>query len=109
MNPERAGGLYKDQGVTQDVRIFQSPTVLIASSSTSADVSTRSRRPSSKAGEFGNVTSAMKGVTAAHMAEAFGMKYHPGAEKYSRSGIAEEVGSERCARSPATRASSSAG
>jgi uncharacterized protein len=34
--------------------------------------------------EFGNVTSVMKGVTAADMAENLGMKYHPGAEKYFR-------------------------
>ena len=31
-------GLYKDQGVTEAVQTFQSPTVLIASSSTSPEV-----------------------------------------------------------------------
>ena len=78
-------GVYKDQGVTQDVRTFQSPTVLIASSSTSADVIYKVTKAIVEGrDEFGNVTSVMKGVTAADMAENFGMKYHPGAEKYYR-------------------------
>ena len=33
---------------------------------------------------FGNVTAAMKGVTAEQMAESFGLPRHPGAEKYYR-------------------------
>ena len=78
-------GVYKEQGVTQDVRTFQSPTVLIASSSTSADVIYKITKAIVEGrDEFGNVTSVMKGVTAADMAENFDMKYHPGAEKYYR-------------------------
>jgi TRAP-type uncharacterized transport system substrate-binding protein len=34
--------------------------------------------------EFGNVVKVMKGITAADMADNFGMPYHPGAEKYYR-------------------------
>jgi TRAP transporter TAXI family solute receptor len=78
-------GVYKDQGVTEEVRTFQSPTVLIASSGTPADVVYKITKAIVEGrDEFGNVTSVMKGVTAADMAESFGMKYHPGAEKYYR-------------------------
>jgi TRAP transporter TAXI family solute receptor len=78
-------GVYKDQGVTQDIRTFQSPTVLIASSSASADVIYKITKAIVEGrDEFGNVTSVMKGVTASDMAENFGMKLHPGAEKYYR-------------------------
>jgi uncharacterized protein len=78
-------GVYKDQGVTQDIRTFQSPTVLIASSSTPADVIYKITKAIIEGrDEFGNVTSVMKGVTASDMAENFGMKLHPGAEKYYR-------------------------
>ncbi len=78
-------GLYKDQGVTEAVQTFQSPTVLIASSKTSADVIYKITKAIVEGREeFGNVTSVMKGVTAAEMAENFGMPYHPGAEKYYR-------------------------
>ena len=78
-------GTYKDQGVTEDVRTFQSPTVLIASSSTPAEVVYKITKAIVEGREeFGAVTSVMKGVTAAEMAKNFDMKYHPGAEKYYR-------------------------
>ena len=78
--------LYKEQGVTEDVQTFQSPTVLMA---VVADVarksSTRSPRPSSKGGRSSATSPrVMKGVTAEEMAQNFDMPYHPGAEKYYR-------------------------
>ena len=78
-------GLYKEQGVTEDVKTFQSPTVLIASSKTSPDVIYKITKAIVEGREeFGNVTSVMKGVTGADMAQNFDMPYHPGAEKYYR-------------------------
>ncbi|NJO23333.1 MAG: TAXI family TRAP transporter solute-binding subunit [Sphingomonadales bacterium] len=78
-------GLYKDQGVTEAIQTFQSPTVLIANSKTSADVVYKITKAIVEGREeFGNVTSVMKGVTAADMAQNFDMPYHPGAEKYYR-------------------------
>jgi TRAP transporter TAXI family solute receptor len=78
-------GLYKDQGVTEEVQTFQSPTVLIASSKTSPEVIYKITKAIVEGREeFGNVTSVMKGVTAAEMAQNFGMPMHPGAEKYYR-------------------------
>ena len=78
-------GLYKDQGVTEAVQTFQSPTVLIGSSKTSADVIYKITKAIVEGrDEFGNVTSVMKGVTGADMAKNFGMPMHPGAEKYYR-------------------------
>lgn len=76
-------GVYKEQGVTEAVKTFQSPTVLIASSKTSDDVIYKITKAIVEGrDEFGNVTSVMKGVTGADMAENFGMPMHPGAEKY---------------------------
>jgi TRAP transporter TAXI family solute receptor len=78
-------GIYKDQGVTEAVQTFQSPTVLIASSKTSPDVIYKITKAIVEGrDEFGNVTSDMKGVKASDMAESLGMPYHPGAEKYYR-------------------------
>ncbi|MEH2533713.1 TRAP transporter TAXI family solute receptor [Bradyrhizobium sp. AZCC 1588] len=78
-------GIYKDQGVTEAVQTFQSPTVLIASSKTSPDVIYKITKAIVEGREeFGNVTSDMKGVKASDMAESLGMPYHPGAEKYYR-------------------------
>lgn len=78
-------GTYKEQGVTDAVQTFQSPTVLIASSKTSDEVIYKITKAIVEGrDEFGNVTSVMKGVTAADMAEHFGMPMHPGAEKYYR-------------------------
>jgi TRAP transporter TAXI family solute receptor len=76
-------GLYKDQGITEDVVTFQSPTILIASSKTPADVIYKVTKAIVEGrGDFANVSPVMKGVTAADMAQNFGMPYHPGAEKY---------------------------
>ena len=78
-------GLYKEQGVTEAIQTFQSPTVLIANSKTSPDVVYKITKAIVEGREeFGNVTSVMKGVTAADMAQSFDMPYHPGAEKYYR-------------------------
>ncbi len=78
-------GLYKEQGAAEAIQTFQSPTVLIANSKTSADVVYKITKAIVEGREeFGNVTSIMKGVTAADMAQNFDMPYHPGAEKYYR-------------------------
>lgn len=78
-------GVYKEQGVTEAVQTFQSPTVLIASSKAPADVIYKITKAIVEGrDEFGNVTSVMKGVTGEDMAEHFGMPMHPGAEKYYR-------------------------
>ena len=78
-------GLYKEQGVTEDVQTFQSPTVLMASSKTSPDVVYKITKAVVEGrDEFANVATVMKGVTAAEMAQNFDMPYHPGAEKYYR-------------------------
>ena len=76
-------GTYKDQGITDDVHTFQSPTILIASSKTPADVIYKVTKAivESRA-DFAAVTPVMKGVTAADMAQDFGMPYHPGAARY---------------------------
>lgn len=76
---------YKDQGITQDVLTFQSPTVLTASSKTSPEVVYKLTKAIIEGrGEFANVVKTMKGITPAEMAQNFGMPYHPGAEKYYR-------------------------
>jgi hypothetical protein len=76
---------YKDQGITKDVRTFQSPTVLVASSSASPDVIYKVTKAVIEGrDEYANVVKTMKGVTPAEMAQNFGMPYHPGAEKYYR-------------------------
>lgn len=74
---------YKEQGVTQDVQTFQSPTVLIASSKTSPEVVYKITKAIVEGrGEFANVVSVMKGISAAEMARNFDMPLHPGAAKY---------------------------
>jgi TRAP transporter TAXI family solute receptor len=78
-------GIYKDQGIGEEITTFQSPTVLMASSKTSADVIYKVTKALVEGREdFGAVASVMKGVTAADMALDVGMPYHPGAEKYFR-------------------------
>jgi uncharacterized protein len=78
-------GVYKEQGVTEAVPTFQSPTVLIASSKTSPDVVYKITKAIIEGREeFANVAQVMKGVTAEEMAQNFDMPYHPGAEKYYR-------------------------
>lgn len=76
---------YKDQGMTADVQTFQSPTVLIASSQASTDTIYRLTKAIIEGrGEYAAVVKVMEGISAKEMAQNFGMKYHPGAEKYYR-------------------------
>ena len=77
--------VYKDQGITQEIQTFQSPTVLIASSKTPEEVIYKVTKAVVEGREeFGNVAKVMQGVTAADMAQNYDMPYHPGAEKYYR-------------------------
>jgi uncharacterized protein len=76
-------GVYRDQGVETDIATFQSPTILIASSRTPADVVYKITKAIVEGrADFVNVTKAMQGVTAADMGRDYGMPYHPGAAKY---------------------------
>jgi hypothetical protein len=78
-------GTYKDQGITEDVKTFQSPTILVASARTPADAIYKVTKAIVEGrAEFANVSKVMAGVTAQEMAQNFGMPYHPGAEKYYR-------------------------
>lgn len=75
--------VYKEQGVTAEIKTFQSPTVLIASSKTSPEVIYKVTKAIVEGrDEFGNVVSVMKGISAKEMADNFGMPVHPGAAKY---------------------------
>jgi TRAP transporter TAXI family solute receptor len=77
------GNFYKEQGISEDVQTFQSPTVLIAAARTPADVVYKITKALVEGrDEFANVAAVMKGVSAAEMAQNFEMPYHPGAEKY---------------------------
>jgi TRAP transporter TAXI family solute receptor len=77
--------VYKEQGVTAEIRTFQSPTVLIASSKTPDDVIYKVTKAIVEGrDEFANVVSVMKGISAKDMAQNFDMAYHPGAAKYYR-------------------------
>jgi TRAP transporter TAXI family solute receptor len=76
-------GVYKDQGITDDVHTFQSPTVLIASSRTPADVIYKVTKAVVEGrSEFANIAPSMKGITPADMAADYGLPFHPGAVKY---------------------------
>lgn len=76
---------YKEQGITQEVLTFQSPTVLMASSRTSPEVVYKITKAIIEGrGEYANVVKTMKDITPAEMSKNFGMAYHPGAEKYYR-------------------------
>lgn len=76
-------GTYKDQGITDDINTFQSPTILIASAKTPADVIYKVTKAIVEGrADLANVTPAMKGVTAADLGHDYGMPYHPGAAKY---------------------------
>jgi TRAP transporter TAXI family solute receptor len=78
-------GTYAAYGIDEEVVTIQSPTILIASSKTPADVVYKITKAVVEGREaFGNVSAAMKGVTAKDMAQSFGMPYHPGAGKYYR-------------------------
>jgi TRAP transporter TAXI family solute receptor len=76
-------GVYTEQGISGDVTTFQSPTILIASSKTSEEVVYKITKAIVEGrAEFASIVKAMTGVTAAQMAENFGMPYHPGAARY---------------------------
>ena len=76
-------GTYSEQGIADDVHTFQSPTILIASSKTPADVIYKVTRAivESRA-DFVNVTKAMAGVTPQDMGRDYGLPFHPGSAKY---------------------------
>ncbi len=76
-------GTYTEQGITDDVKTFQSPTILIASSKTPAEVVYKITKAIAEGREdLANVTKAMKGVTLADMGRDYGLPYHPGAARY---------------------------
>jgi TRAP transporter TAXI family solute receptor len=78
-------GTYAEQGITDDVQTFQSPTVLVASAKTPADVIYKVTKAIVEGrAEFANVSKVMAGISAKDMAQNFGMPFHPGAEKYYR-------------------------
>lgn len=78
-------GTYKEQGITEDVATFQSPTILIASARTPPDVIYKLTKAIVEGrADFANVSKVMAGVSAADMAQNFGMPIHPGAEKFYR-------------------------
>ena len=74
---------YAAQGIDEDIVTIQSPTILIASSKTPADVIYKVTKAVIEGRDnFANVSAAMKGVSAQDMAKSFGLPYHPGAEKF---------------------------
>jgi TRAP transporter TAXI family solute receptor len=76
-------GTYTEQGITDDVKTFQSPTILIASSKTPDEVVYKITKAIAEGREdLANVTKAMKGVTPADMGRDYGLPYHPGAARY---------------------------
>lgn len=76
-------GIYGDQGIEVDVPTFQSPTILIASAKTPADVVYKITKAIVEGrGDFVNVTKAMQGITPADMGRDYGMPFHPGAARY---------------------------
>ena len=76
-------GTYAEQGITDDVRTFQSPTILIASAKTSADVIYKVTKAIVEGrADFTHVNKVMAGVTAKDMAQDYGLPFHPGAAKY---------------------------
>jgi hypothetical protein len=76
-------GTYAEQGIADDVKTFQSPTILIASARTPDEVVYKITKAIAEGREdLANVTKAMKGVTLAEMGRDYGMPYHPGAARY---------------------------
>ena len=76
-------GTYTEQGIADDVHTFQSPTILIASSKTSADAIYKVTKAIVEGrGDFVHVSKVMQGVTAKDMAQDYGLPFHPGAAKY---------------------------
>jgi TRAP transporter TAXI family solute receptor len=77
------GGTYKEQGISDDVHTFQSPTILIASSRTPADAVYRITKAIVEGrSDYVNVTKAMAGISPHDMGRDYGMPYHPGAARY---------------------------
>ncbi|MBI4593032.1 MAG: TAXI family TRAP transporter solute-binding subunit [Candidatus Rokubacteria bacterium] len=76
-------GTYGEQGIEGAVPTFQSPTILIASSKTPADVIYKVTKAIVEGrADYAHVTKAMAGVTAKDIGQDYGMPYHPGAAKY---------------------------
>lgn len=76
-------GTYAEQGIADDVRTFQAPTILIASSKTPADVIYKiAKAIVENRADFVNVTKAMAGVTPQDMGRDYGLPFHPGSAKY---------------------------
>ncbi len=76
-------GTYAEQGIDGDVATFQSPTILIASSKTPADVIYKITKAVVEGrADFVHVTKAMAGITPKEMGQDYGMPFHPGAAKY---------------------------
>ncbi len=76
-------GTYASAGIEEEIVTYQTPTLLVASSKTPADVVYKITKAIVEGREsFVAVTPAMKGVTAQNLAQSFGMPHHPGAEKY---------------------------
>jgi TRAP transporter TAXI family solute receptor len=76
-------GIYTEQGITDDVRTFQSPTILIASARTPVDVIYKVTKAIVEGrADFAHVGKVMVGVTAKDMAQDYGLPFHPGAAKY---------------------------
>jgi uncharacterized protein len=76
-------GTYAEQGIDGDVKTFQSPTILIASARTPADVIYKVTRAIIEGREdYAHVVKVMQGLTAADMGQDYGMPYHPGAARY---------------------------
>jgi hypothetical protein len=76
-------GTYAEQGITDEVKTFQSPTILIASSKTPAEVIYKVTKAIVEArADFVHVTKAMAGVTPQEMGQDYGLPFHPGAAKY---------------------------
>ena len=76
-------GTYGDQGIEADVPTFQSPTILIASAKTPADVVYKITKAIVEGrGDFVHVTKAMQAITPADMGRDYGLPFHPGAARY---------------------------
>jgi len=76
-------GTYAEQGIAGEVRTFMAPTILIASSKTPEETVYKiTKAIVEERAEFASIVKAMTGISAAEMAESFGMPYHPGAARY---------------------------
>ena len=76
-------GIYAEQGIAGEVPTFMSPTILIASAKTPEETVYKiTKAIVEERAEFAAIVKAMTGVSAAEMAQNFGMPYHPGAARY---------------------------